>query len=213
MELIVNFPQQQHHFPSRCEPRVSFADCFETKLIENLSYTYKADLWFSDQEIKSFKYKTVLLLRKIKSLKIIMTRYAEMNIQDTSTFVGLKYNLSDTARQETMHRREIIQRAFLSEQPTSCRHLWPWKSGIYLQSRVCSVSKVSRNHRLASCRQEVKELYRMTKGTNIFICILCASQVSTKRSRKILYHTAAREKQQSPLVLRKCVISAQCSVL
>ena len=63
-----------------------------------------------------------------------MARYAEMNIQD-SAFMGLEYNLSDTARQETMHRRETIRRAVLSEQRRQ-RHV-----GIYDPDEMASISE------------------------------------------------------------------------
>ena len=116
MDLIVDFPQYHSH-RNTPSPRVSFADHVEINIIENLSLKYKDDVWFTQREIKSFTYQTIMTLRSMSSiLNMTVAQYAEMNVHDTSAFMGLENYLSKDTTQEIGHRREEIRRAILLEQ-------------------------------------------------------------------------------------------------
>ena len=112
--ILVDFPHHPHDsFPNA--PRVSFADHNEIVFIENLSHKYKAELWFTDSEMKSFKTQTVLLLINIKT-NMTMAQYAEMNVQDTSAFMGLEKFMSKKTPKEIVYKREALYRTVHSEQ-------------------------------------------------------------------------------------------------
>mmetsp|Transcript_32799 Transcript_32799/g.59186 ORF Transcript_32799/g.59186 Transcript_32799/m.59186 type:complete len:158 (-) Transcript_32799:181-654(-) len=116
MDLIVDFPpcHSSRNMPS---PRVSFADHLEINIIENLSQEFKDDVWFTQREIKSFTYQVIMTLRIISStLNMTVAQYAEMNVHDTSAFMGLENYLSKDTTQEIGHRRGSIRRAVLLEQ-------------------------------------------------------------------------------------------------
>ena len=115
MDLIVDFPRC--HSPRISPPpRVSFADNLEMITIENLSFKHKDDLWFSSQEMNSFKHQIKMTLKSILSINMTIAQYAELNIQDTSAFMGLENYLSKDTTQEIGRRRGEIRRAILLEQ-------------------------------------------------------------------------------------------------
>ena len=68
------------------------------KIIENLSCKYKAELWYSEHDMNSFKCGDVQLMSNVRSMNMSMTQFAEMNIQDTSLFMWLEIFLSKTHR-------------------------------------------------------------------------------------------------------------------
>eukprot|EP00585_Thalassiosira_rotula_P006719 CAMPEP_0196139922 /NCGR_PEP_ID=MMETSP0910-20130528/7027_1 /TAXON_ID=49265 /ORGANISM="Thalassiosira rotula, Strain GSO102" /LENGTH=90 /DNA_ID=CAMNT_0041400713 /DNA_START=98 /DNA_END=367 /DNA_ORIENTATION=+ len=90
MALIVDFPQQLTLPIKGNPPRVlvSFEGYATVKYIENLSLKYKADLWFSSAELETFKIKATKMLRSISSSGMSIAQYAQMNVNDTSTFMG-----------------------------------------------------------------------------------------------------------------------------
>ena len=70
------------------------------QLIKNLTYEHQDELWFSYDEIKSFKLETARILRAImRANSMTMAQYAVMNADDTSVFLGLeKYITADTPK-------------------------------------------------------------------------------------------------------------------
>ena len=136
--LIVDFTQYQ---PRRCScpnmPRVSFADHIEEKIVENLSYKHKTELWFTDHEMKSFRNQTVLLLRNINANSMTIAQYADRNIQDTSVFMGLERFFSKKTPKEIVYKRKAICRAVCSEQQ---RQL---EAGIYDPDEMASISQAA----------------------------------------------------------------------
>ena len=84
--------------------------------IENLSLKHKDDLWFSSQDMNSFKHQTKMILKGILSINMSVAQYAELKIQETSAFMGLENYLSKETTQEIKHRRRAIHRAVLLEQ-------------------------------------------------------------------------------------------------
>mmetsp|Transcript_9580 Transcript_9580/g.17565 ORF Transcript_9580/g.17565 Transcript_9580/m.17565 type:complete len:180 (+) Transcript_9580:13-552(+) len=115
MALIVEFPQQ-HMLPIKMQPRVSFLDHAKVTFIENLSFEYKADIWFSSQEMELFKTQVARILHSISSSGMSIAQYAEMHVNDTSTFMGLENYLSQNTSQNIRDRREAIWRAVRLEQ-------------------------------------------------------------------------------------------------
>ena len=117
MDLIVDFPQNRAS--SLRNRAVSFQEQVDTKLIENLSHKHREDIWFSSDEMHSFKHQTALTVRAITS-SMTMAQYAEYHVEDTSAFMGLESYLTKDAFQGIKHRKEAIQRAVLSEQRRQC---------------------------------------------------------------------------------------------
>ena len=116
MDLIVDFPQ--HNSPWNMAPprRVTLATHIEVKYIENLSLKYKADLWFSTQEFESIKSGMARDVRSILSSGMTVADYAEVNVHDTSAFMGLENYFFQNTRQNIRDRRGAIWKAVLSEQ-------------------------------------------------------------------------------------------------
>ena len=113
MDLIVDFPHNRAH--PQNEPRVSFAD-IEINFVENLSYSNQRDsIWFSAEEMHSFRYQAALTVRTITST-MTMAEYAELHVKETSAFLGLENYLTQDAFRAIKHRKGAIQRAVLSEQ-------------------------------------------------------------------------------------------------
>jgi hypothetical protein len=110
MELIVDFPRNQ------LPPRVTFAVHLEMNIVENLSLEHKEALWFSSQEMASFKDETTKMLKEIVSSNRTVGAYATLHIEETSSFMGLESYLSKDAGQEIGHRRGKIRWAVVREQ-------------------------------------------------------------------------------------------------
>ena len=130
--LLVDFPQKPRD-SSPNAPKVSFADHTQIVLIENLSYKYKAELWFTDSEMKSFKTQTVLLLINIKT-NMTMAQYAEMNVQDTSAFMGLEKFMSKKTPKEIVYKRGALYRTVHTEQQRQ------FEAGIYDPDVMAKIS-------------------------------------------------------------------------
>ena len=104
--------------------RVSLAEHHEIIIIENLSLKYKNNLWFSSQEMNSLRFQRTMMIRSM-STKMNVEEYAELNIQETSVFMGLENYLSRDVSQEIGYRTGAIVSAVLSEQ--QCQ----WDIGIH----------------------------------------------------------------------------------
>ena len=128
MQLIVDFPTKT---PMR--GGVTFADESEMKFVENLSNTYKDELWFSHFEMQLFRRELAWLIKTISSSNITMAQFAEMNVRDTSAFLGLEAYLTKSSSRGVVERRRTIADAVLAEQrrqlafgvsdPKFCRRL------------------------------------------------------------------------------------------
>ena len=108
-DLIVDFPQATRRVVPHKPPRVSFANEIRIGFVERLS----PDLWYSRREIQAFKFQTALILKMANERDMTIAQLAEMNVQDTSVFLGLEKVFSDTTyweieRQKCMHRRGIL---------------------------------------------------------------------------------------------------------
>ena len=113
MDLIVDFPHNRA--TPQNKPRVSFAD-IEIKFVENISCSkHRDDLWFSAEEMHSFKYQTAITVRTITST-MTMAQKAELHVKDTSAFLGLENYLTKNTLQEMKYRRKAAPMAVLSEQ-------------------------------------------------------------------------------------------------
>lgn len=136
--LIVDFPQGPRDLAQIYQdyPRVSFAGEVDMKFVENLSITHdKADLYFTDREIKSFKLNVARLLRDIRSLKLTVAQYAEINVSNTSAFMGIENHLSEQTTQGILNRRRSIRNAVLAEQDRQM------KAKIYDPDEMAKVSQ------------------------------------------------------------------------
>ena len=118
MAPIVDFPQPNSS--SQWIRRVSFTDEIQVKSIKSISSKHKSDLWYSQRDIKFFKYQSTLVLQTVKSV-MTMSQYAELHVDDTSAFLGLEKYLSESGPQEKTHRRRTIRRSVLLEQQRQCR--------------------------------------------------------------------------------------------
>mmetsp|Transcript_21456 Transcript_21456/g.36849 ORF Transcript_21456/g.36849 Transcript_21456/m.36849 type:complete len:169 (+) Transcript_21456:105-611(+) len=116
MELIVEFPQR--HDPQHMQsPRVTFSDQSETYTVENLSFEYKDELWFSSQDMDNFKLQTANVMWGITHvLRKSMAQYAQENSNNTSAFLGLEGYLSKDATHQIKLRRKMIRKVVLLEQ-------------------------------------------------------------------------------------------------
>lgn len=118
-DLIVDFPQGarvKSGASDMCKPRVSFADDVDIHFVESLPAEYKDDMWFTRQEIRSFKNRTARLLKCLECANMTVAQYAELNSQETSAFLGLEGYLSENTAREIRCRRMTICRAVLLEQ-------------------------------------------------------------------------------------------------
>mmetsp|Transcript_27024 Transcript_27024/g.56305 ORF Transcript_27024/g.56305 Transcript_27024/m.56305 type:complete len:158 (+) Transcript_27024:131-604(+) len=116
MGLIVDFPQHDSPWNTAPPRRVIFATHTEAKFVENLSLKCKADLWFSIQELESFKSGMARDIRRILSSGMTVADYAEMNVHDTSAFMGLENYFFQNTRQNIRNRRGSVWEVVLSEQ-------------------------------------------------------------------------------------------------
>ena len=113
MDLIVDFPEQQ--------PKQSVAFAEESYLVIIESYIGRYDLWYTGEEMQLFKWKIARKLQLIKSVGLTVAQYAELNIENTSSFLGLETYLTETGPQEVVERRRASKRAVLLEQTRQTR--------------------------------------------------------------------------------------------
>ena len=135
MDVIVDFPQTRasyyHHNKRRA---VSFNDQFDVKVVENLSCKHRDNLWFSTDEMHSFRYQAALAVHRITSA-MTMAEFAELHIKDTSAFLGLESYMSKNTLRDIKHRRECILLVVLKEQGRQSR------SGIYDSDALARASQ------------------------------------------------------------------------
>ena len=107
MDLIVDFPQPNNDYPNN-RPHVSFADRLEVKLVYDISYEHRDDLWFSDSELKFFKKQMSYMIKYAVQLNTGVT---------SSSFAGLeKYLTKTSSREEIVRLRQTLRKAILLEQ-------------------------------------------------------------------------------------------------
>ena len=113
-QLIVDFPHKR--VSSRRNRGVYFQEEVDIKFVKNASCSkHRDDIWFSADEMRSFRYQTALTVRAITS-KMTVAEYAELHVEDTSAFLGLESYLSQDVLQGIKRRKEAILGAVLSEQ-------------------------------------------------------------------------------------------------
>eukprot|EP01082_Thalassiosira_pseudonana_P009484 g8467.t1 g8467 contig3:170902-171390(-) len=111
-DLIVDFPH------SHCSRSISvrFSNNIEVRFIPNDAIKYKQDLWLSSEEISACRSHGKIMMLSLRSRNMSLLHYAERNIQDTSSFLGLESYLTRSSVREIMVRRRSYFEAVLSEQ-------------------------------------------------------------------------------------------------
>ena len=120
-ELILDFPQQQHHrrryassSPSlattkmkKIKKSVSFSELsMMTVTTNNLSYASKSDLWYTQNDIKSFRLDCAHMIHKLKQ---------SSKLRNPTDIMGLEGYLFNSSV-GPMQRRRDVQIAVLLEQ-------------------------------------------------------------------------------------------------
>eukprot|EP01083_Nonionella_stella_P123184 371078_1 len=134
MNLIVDFPAT---IPSRNNSRVSFADDLQITFIANLTNAHKDTLWFTNREMKHFKYQSAMILKALQLNNMTMAQFAELNANETSAFMGLENYLSETTTREIKYQRDAIRRQVLHEQDRQIRE------GVHDLDAMASVSEAA----------------------------------------------------------------------
>ena len=132
-DLIVDFPQATRRVVPHKPPRVSFANEIRIGFVERLS----SDLWYSRREIQAFKFQTALILKMANERDMTIAQLAEMNMQDTSVFLGLEKLFSDTTYREIERQKCMHRRGILSEQARQLR----LRCGVYDADALGRVSE------------------------------------------------------------------------
>lgn len=112
-ELLVDFPQQLRG--RRDRQSVTFEEHIEITFIESLIHKHKSDLWWTGREMKSFQHRAAALLNKMKSMNMTLADFAESNLEDTSSWMGLETYMTDNAARMVRSRRKSIVTAVLEE--------------------------------------------------------------------------------------------------
>lgn len=170
MGLIVDFPQPmpattpapEYLSPTHWggEPsglpraRVSFQDKSEVQFIENLSFEYKDDLWFSNSETRTFKQSASWIVRTIRENGMTVAQFAELNVAETGVFMGLEaYFLPQTTLEIRYQRREMIK-AVMEEQDRQCRRGLPDPDAMALVCQAASNWATTRSRVIALLHAE-----------------------------------------------------------
>mmetsp|Transcript_26215 Transcript_26215/g.44708 ORF Transcript_26215/g.44708 Transcript_26215/m.44708 type:complete len:155 (+) Transcript_26215:203-667(+) len=132
MALIVDFP---HCRSAPIKHRVTFADIGEVNIVEDLTIKHKREMWYSFEELDNIKDRTNMVRRKMLSSRLSTIECAELNIQDTCTFVGLEAYLSHGTLQGIVRRRRGVLRAIILEQERQ------WENGIYDPDALSIISR------------------------------------------------------------------------
>ena len=114
MELIVDFPQDK----DTLKPRIRFADCKETKFVEDITFKYKIDLFYSACDIQSFKLRTAHQVYRLR--EIGPDAYLDPRV-DTAGILGPEKCLTEETYQASLCRRETYSKAVISEQERQLR--------------------------------------------------------------------------------------------
>lgn len=112
-KLLVDFPDRSHGRSSG--PSVTFEEHIEITFVESLIQEHKSDLWYSCRQMKSFKCHSALLLRKIQSMGTSLADFAQSNLDDTSSWMGLEAYLTEKSASSVERRRERIVAAVVRE--------------------------------------------------------------------------------------------------
>lgn len=127
--LIVDFPERHEcrlrlssggkELPRKNTPtlhrRVTFSYEVKRKFVEKLSEKYKEEVWYSRDEMESFTRGIISVLRTNASMGINMVDYAQMNVEDTGSFLGLEIYFP-RARAKCAQRRASTWSKVLAEQ-------------------------------------------------------------------------------------------------
>ena len=113
MSLIVDFPSQHHHLNH--DSTVRFDIDIEIKFVDNLAIEHKDELWYSREELKASRPRQARAMLQMKSNNTTMAQYAMLNINDTSSFLGLENYLTESVIPEIMLRRRMHIEGVLGE--------------------------------------------------------------------------------------------------
>ena len=125
-ELILDFPRQQHHHRRRharsspslattkMKKSVSFSELSMMAVTtNNLSYASKSDLWYTHNDIKSFRLDCAHMIHELK-------RSSKLHHHNPTDVMGLEGYLFNSSV-GPMQRRKEVQIAVLLEQHRQCR--------------------------------------------------------------------------------------------
>ena len=116
--LIVDFPQSCPAVllltKSKCSKRVSFSEHSQMIITtNNLSYTSKSNLWYSESDTNGFKRDGAQMIQAINSVGI-----ERLQSRDSCIYMGLEQYIFQTSSGScnTFQRRRDISKAVLLEQ-------------------------------------------------------------------------------------------------
>jgi len=120
-DLILDFPRQQHHHRRRharsspslattkMKKSVSFSELSMMSVTtNNLSYASKSDLWYTQNDIKSFRLDCAHMIHKLK-------QSSKLHHHNSTDIMGLEGHLFNSSVSPMQRRREV-QVAVLLEQ-------------------------------------------------------------------------------------------------
>lgn len=151
MNLIVDFPQggdvlcSHHSKPpalNKKARRVSFNQHLHVKFVQELTTEYKADLWFSEYEMKSFQKQAAYTVKKLRDMKDgaaggdVDNFNALLRKGDRFNFVGLESHLTASTRREIVKERKTHSRMILYEQRRQIR------CGVCNHDMIANISEV-----------------------------------------------------------------------
>mmetsp|Transcript_38460 Transcript_38460/g.80921 ORF Transcript_38460/g.80921 Transcript_38460/m.80921 type:complete len:198 (+) Transcript_38460:247-840(+) len=112
------FPSIRRHSSSsdQRKTRVTFSDDVETYDVKDLRVDYKDELWFSQQEMKTFKRKVLRILKAFEKEGVTLGQIAMLHVKDSSVFMGLEKHLTDSTSKKIVSRQDALQGAVFSEQ-------------------------------------------------------------------------------------------------
>ena len=122
-ELILDFPQQQHHrrryassSPSlatikmkKIKKSVSFSELsMMTVTTNNLSYASKSDLWYTQNDIKSFRLDCAHMIHELK-------QSSKLRLPNPTDIMGFEGHLFNSSISPMQRRREVLFAVLLEQ--------------------------------------------------------------------------------------------------
>ena len=110
--------------------RVTFEEAAKLTFIENLTFEYKADLWYSGEEMDSFKRNTVNDLHQLRRVHRTFNTSDERAQEllclslagDTTSFLGLEKCLTPSTYQKMKTQQNALKDAIMYEQRRQRRY-------------------------------------------------------------------------------------------
>lgn len=168
-DLIVDFPSNpifrgtNNSNKKTCSCySVSFDSKAEVRYIENLTFEYKAELWFSKHDMQRFKYDAAI---DVQTIRQVMNRqrcseegddcYSYLDLlqqetdndttanNDTTSFLGLERHLSKSTVHNIVNGRRRLLNAIFAEQARQRRMVMMQGEGYYYDADMLAyVSEV-----------------------------------------------------------------------